>query len=231
MAPTTPDGGQGGQFPRSGLRGANQFQDYLNELQGAVRQGSEKYAIGLPYFRSSVDPRFDRGGNRQYRPNAQTDQSFERTQELITQKYFAYFNERDPKKRAAMLRDYNQMRTRVSRALAVRRENPKRLLESATRPAGAGRARSEAEDLDRALPAGADSGRRSPSSAATGSAREPEGLRSGGSESIPPPPLFPGETLRGRRPRRSPTEILKRARELNSRFGETPASEARSPLP
>src|SRR5262249_23691469 len=96
LAPTTPEGGAGGQFPRSGLRGANQFQDYLNELQGAERQGSERYGIGLPYFRSSVDPRFDRAGNREYRPNRLTDRTFEETQELITQKYFAYFTEKDP---------------------------------------------------------------------------------------------------------------------------------------
>ena len=61
---------------RGGVRGANQFQDYLSELQGISRAGVERYGIGMPYFRRAVDPKFDKAGNREYRPNRKSERAF-----------------------------------------------------------------------------------------------------------------------------------------------------------
>ena len=90
IGPASPEGGGSAPMALSGVRGANQYQNYLSELQGAGREGSERYGIGMPYFRSAIDPRFDPKGNRDYRPNSRTDRTFEQTQALITEKYFAY---------------------------------------------------------------------------------------------------------------------------------------------
>ena len=119
-------------MPRMGNRGANQYQGYLDELSGSDRQGTERYGIGMPYYRSSVDPTFDPKGNREYRPNSKADRTYEQTQEVITRKYLAYFTEKDPKKRAELLKDYNRTRSNVSRAMSGRREDPTRALEAAT---------------------------------------------------------------------------------------------------
>ena len=85
----------------------------------------------MPYYRSSVDASFDPHGTREYRPNRKIDESYEQSQDLITRKYLAYFTEKDPKKCAMLLKDYNLTRGKVSRALSARRENPTRILEAA----------------------------------------------------------------------------------------------------
>jgi len=200
---------------RSGVRGANEFQTYLNELAGAGRAGAERYGIGMPYYRSSVDSRFDTEGKREYRPNRKADAAYEQTQELIAQKYFAYFAERDPARRAALIRDYNQTRRRVSRALSSRRENPASILDAATRLEPD--RRSTRPSLGRAddLRGSADStprptqSERSRSSQARARPSDSVGSRSG---SIPPPPpLPPNAATRTGRTRRTPAEVLNRA--------------------
>ncbi len=138
-------------MPRMGNMGANQYQGYIDEMSGAGRQGAERYGIGMPYYRSAVDPSFDPKGNRQYRPNQDADRSFEQSHEVVTRKYLAYFTEKDPKKRAELLRDYNRTRSRVSRAMSGRREESSRLVDAAN-GTGADRRRSaaasrEADDL------------------------------------------------------------------------------------
>jgi hypothetical protein len=210
--PATPEAGQSAPA-QSGVRGANQYQDYLNELQGAGRQGNERYGIGLPYYRSAVDPNFDPGGKRQYRPNADVDRSYEQTQELVTRKYLAYFSEKDPRKRAALLKDYNQTRGKVSRKLAARRDSLPSMFDTA--PALSSESRRSA--------AGADSRTRS-SSTADGTRESAAGsARRGDSSSIPPPPpLFSSGAGRTSSARRSPSEVLNRSRRLNDDIDAIP---------
>jgi hypothetical protein len=215
IGPATPEGGQSAPMALSGVRGANQYQDYLNELQGTGGAGIEHYGIGMPYYRSAVDPSFGRKGDREYRPNSRTDRSFEQTQALITEKYFAYFTEKDPKKRAELLRDYNRTRSKVTRALSARRESPDRFGaltrdDFDSRPSVAtGRPvdtlRKPAESKPRASSAGAPPLK--PNS---------DRARGGLSPSIPPaPPLFPGLGTGGSRTRRSPSDVLNRSLRLN----------------
>jgi hypothetical protein len=116
-------------MPRSGFVGANQFQQYLNELAGPGGARGDRSGIGVPYYRSAVDANV----RREYRPNAATDRSFEESQQLVTDKYLAYFSEREPKKRAALLKEYQQARRVATRALGTRRESPSRVL---SRPPG-----------------------------------------------------------------------------------------------
>ena len=84
--PMGPPGAEAGQFvggmPRSGIRGANQYQNYLDDLQGSSRSGVERYGIGMPYYRSSIDSSYDPNGTREYRPNQKVDQSYDESQEL-----------------------------------------------------------------------------------------------------------------------------------------------------
>ena len=64
MGPASPaGGGRSDIMTRMGNSGANQYQGYLDELAGQARQGSERYGIGMPYYRSAVDPNFDPEGN------------------------------------------------------------------------------------------------------------------------------------------------------------------------
>ena len=43
IGPATPEGGQSAPMALSGVRGANQYQNYLNELQGAGARGRRAY--------------------------------------------------------------------------------------------------------------------------------------------------------------------------------------------
>src|SRR5262249_26823325 len=124
MGPASPEaGGSGPILPRPGYARANQFQEYLDSLTGTGRPGPDRStsAVGVPYFRSAVDPAFEEGFRRRYQPNAQTEQSFEATQQLVTEKYLAYFSERDTRKRAALLREYQFARREATRDLGGRR--------------------------------------------------------------------------------------------------------------
>ena len=220
MGPAAPEAGAGGLIPRSGIRGANQFQNYLGEMQGAVRQGNERYGIGVPYYRSAVDTSLDPDGRREYRPNREVDKSYEKTQERLTQKYLAYFTEKDPRKRAALLRDYTQNRAKLERALSSRRENPTDVLESL---AGS-------DNRPRTPATGTETRTRS-SGLLDGSSSRSETARRGGSAAVPPPPPIRGESRRSPAPRRTPTDVLNRSRQLDSRdstrrSGAAPAAAA-----
>jgi len=217
--PTGPGQSAGLNTRSGGMGNANQFQNYLNELTGAGREGPERYGIGTPYYRSAVDPRFDKKGDREYRPNSKADQTFEQTQESITEKYLAYFSERDPKRRAALLRDYNQTRRRVSRALSTRRVNPSSTLDAATAPEPVGRSSQPAGRREADLTGGRDSTRRSTNLDRSDSSplRAPSpGSAERRSGSIPPPPpLPPAAASRSSRTRRTPGEVLDRARRID----------------
>ena len=208
--PMAPPGAEAGQFvggmPRSGIRGANQYQNYLDELQGSSRSGAERYGIGMPYYRSSVDSSYDPQGTREYRPNRKIDESYEQSQDLITRKYLAYFTEKDPKKRAMLLKDYNLTRGKVSRALSARRENPSGILDAA---AGVG------PEARRSAGAAASQPRSSSSDRGARS-NSPETTGRGSAGAIPPPPPVFGSGASSRsRTQRTPEDVLNRSRRLN----------------
>jgi hypothetical protein len=222
--PTGPGGADaaaGAAAARSGLRGANQYQDYLNELYGYGRQSVEKYGIGLPYYRAAISPGFNKE-RREYRPNSKSETAFEETQQLITQKYLAYFAERDPKKRALLKRDFNQTRRNVTRALSLSRGgNAAQLLEEAagldTRGHTRGSAARRADDLK----AGAGSTRGLTEDGGIGAPPPIRGRASGSSASrsglIPPAPPISTRAERAARARSEvvPSDVLDRASRLN----------------
>jgi hypothetical protein len=136
IGPASPAGGQGGGLmPRDGIRGANQFEDYLEGLQGGGRNTSDRANIGMPYYRSAVDPDYNpRGrGTRQYQPNTRANTSFEQSQRTVTEKYFAYYSERDPVRRAELMKQYRLARRDATRIVSGRGRTPSRVLESASR--------------------------------------------------------------------------------------------------
>ena len=115
IAPGPMDAGFNNGLPRQGIRGANQFENYLNSLQGT---GSHAGA-GTPYYKANRA--YDREFNRDYRPNREADAGFDTNQEMVTELYFRYLREKDPQKRAEIFRDYNRARSRADRDLAAPR--------------------------------------------------------------------------------------------------------------
>ena len=123
VGPASPEGGQGMSFgPGSAFVGANQFQNYLDSLQGPGRDLSDRSNIGMPYYRSAVSPEWQtRGrGPRQYHPNARTTERFEQSQRRVANSYLQYYSERDPARRAELLREYRQARHESAAAIADR---------------------------------------------------------------------------------------------------------------
>ncbi len=132
MGPASPDAGQGSPtVGRPGFAGANQFQSYLDGLSGPGRNASDRSTVGVPGYLSAVAPTFDR--RRDYVPNAKTTARFEDNQREVTEKYFAYFSERDPKKRAELLKAYQRARRQSTRSLSPRSQSPSRVLDAASR--------------------------------------------------------------------------------------------------
>jgi hypothetical protein len=212
IAPGGADAAQTAAMMRSGLRGANQFENYLAEIQGLGRSGTERYGQGLPYFRSAVDPNFDKGQKRDYRPNRSTERSFEETQQRLTAKYLAYFEERDPKKRAQLLREYQQYRRQTNRTLTAHRESSSRVVQSADRVDSADRDRSSTTERGEETP-------RSTTRSAAPRLRSSDSTTRTGPRSTPPPPRrssrpgSPSGTLR------TPSDVLDRAGRLDSSRG------------
>ena len=114
--------GGGVHAPHRGPR-ANQFQQYLDDLQGGApgRNVTDRAGIGMPYYRSSVDPLYDPKETRQYEPNRNSNRTFEQAQKRVAERYFAYYSQRDPVKRAELLREYREARRRRS----PRRDGPR----------------------------------------------------------------------------------------------------------
>jgi hypothetical protein len=217
VGPAIPAAGQSaGANVRSGVRTANDWENYMNSLAGAGRAGSERFGIGMPYFHSAVDPRFDKDGKRQYRPNRKADRAFERSQELIAEKYLAYFSERDPARRAALLRDYSLARRQVTRALSSAGGAQTRLLERVAPSENERGRRTTATERDAESPAGEDAMNQPSDAERSSSAR-------GRTRAIPPPPPLRGGAAA--RPRRTPDEVMERAKRLG---GPDDAPESRS---
>jgi hypothetical protein len=207
MGPAGPGAGQGGSMNAPGIRSANQYQSFLNELQGPSYSNGERYGIGQPYYRSTVDPSYIKHYRPDYQPKVKSERFFEDTQRLINEKYFAYLDEKDPKKRARLLKDYHQARTR---ALSTGRESPSRILESATR------LESEPEST---TPGRASAPGLAPRSGLPTSPRIRSGLldssREGDSRSLPPAPALPFGSSTRTGTRRTPIDVLNRARSLD----------------
>jgi hypothetical protein len=242
IGPASPEAGQGFPpvLPRPGLAGANRFQEYLDSVMGTGRgPGTDRSVsgVGMPYYRSTIDPAYEQTYKRDYRPNLQADRGYDRRQEVVTDLYLAYFAERDPKKRATLLKQYRQVRRSSSSALGTRRESPSRLLQSASRlrselepstPGEGDRAGSSSRPQPRFGAAGrADTpaARPDPSAALRAGSVDPARRSASGSGLGLPSPLLPLGTPRlGDRPRRSPSEILNRARALDARSDRVPGS-------
>jgi len=156
----------------NGIRGANQFEAYLNSLQdanlgtGAGASGAGlRGGIGTPYFRANRA--YDREYNRVYQPNKEADAKFESDQSKVTSLYFEYLREKDPKKRIELFREYSRARRLAQSDLAAPRATAAR--------------------------AGTRSPRRSVTSAEGG---EAAGLR--GRDRSSPPPALPSRGTRAR---------------------------------
>jgi hypothetical protein len=109
--------------PGRGIRGANQFEAYLNSLQtsaAGARAGGA--GVGIPHFQANRA--YDRDFGRIYQPNKAADQRFEANQANVNQLYFEYLREKDPKKRAELFRNYTKARMRADRDLASPRGVP-----------------------------------------------------------------------------------------------------------
>jgi hypothetical protein len=104
-----------------GLRSANQFQNYMNSLQGQGNANGSTGGAGTPYYRANRA--YDRDFGRVYQPNKNADQQFDTFKERSTDLYFQYLRERDQRKRADLFRKYNRARNESDRALAASRSN------------------------------------------------------------------------------------------------------------
>ena len=214
MGPAGPDGGLGGTMnARDGLRNSNQFQNYLDSLQGSPgRNVSDRSNIGMPYYRSAVDPSFETKGRglRQYQPNLRSTERFEDSQRRVADTYFQYYSERDPSRRAALLKDYRLARRDAALALSGRGRPTSRLLDSPapTEPASrrAGRSGSAA------------------SRAATEDRSRDETDRFGPAPEVP---TFGSRRSSSPAPRRStsslPSDVLNRSRAMDRETGTLPS--------
>jgi hypothetical protein len=232
IGPGGPNGANGGLPFRSGLRGANQYENYLSELAGADRSRVEKYGIGMPYYRSAIDPRF-LTPDRDYMPNRKSNRSFEQTQTRITEKYMAYFEERDPKKRAQLFKEYAQAQSSARRLLSAgRRGSASRVLDAADEVVTPRRRASAPSEPD-VQPAPTRGSRRG--AAAIEPADEPleprrSSTRGSAATVIPPAPAPPGGAASSRS-RRTASDVLNRARGLRDPDATDLAPPAIQPRP
>jgi len=220
VAPGPMDYGYNNGLAR-GIRGANQFENYLNSLQtSAAGARAGNAGVGVPHFQANRA--YDREFDRLYQPNKRADQQFEANQASVNQLYFEYLREKDPKKRAEIFHNYNRARSRADRELVSPRGVPGAQpgTRSTRREGRATRSEDATEATDRDLllapppPAASDTTRSRARSA-----------RSGVDSSLGPPP----SPLGGSRASTSsgggstPSQILDRAaRPDRSRIGPRP---------
>ncbi len=192
------------------FQGANQFQDYLDNMQGSAgRNFSDRATIGTPYYRSAVSPDFDprgRGFGRQYQPNSgDANASYDTAQRRAAEKYFAYYSERDPARRRELMTEYREARRDASRALNSRVRTPGSVEPSRAGTGARGSARM-------GTGAGAITGAAGRSGATSRSAA----ARS--SRIGPAPPISPGSTGPARRRNSSPSAVLERSQAMDRYF-------------
>jgi hypothetical protein len=192
-------GGPGAAGPMG--RADNQYQQYLKELEGADRAQSQRYGIGVQYWKLRSDAALDK--------RDQAKRGIGRRREVaaesISQKYLAYFSEENPKKRATLMREFTT--------------NPRQELRG-----GLAGAEDEAENGE----GGPDAGRRprreagglSGTGGRAGAASSRDSAKSGDATSgrtpaAPPPPRGRFPTGAGRSPSRKPTDVLDRSRRID----------------
>lgn len=204
---------------RAGLAArSNRFQEYL--------QGNGFGAGNLNYrTQRQLDPQAFR--ESQYQPNRKVDEEsgYYEKQEYVSQAYFKYLRESDPKKRSELMKRYQQARSRPSRDFSVlnRRKTPRRNEDdSATAERGrSSRARGFEDDSATDAPS---SSRLRSTDRATGMKPAAPPLRGAGAAgSGRPAAPTPSDTL---------GESLRRERELRTNpsapSSRTPSSRSRS---
>jgi hypothetical protein len=88
---------------------ANSFQDYANDLDSLGSDSvprSRTPSTSLPYY--MANDRLNQDPNRVYRPNRKADEGFYERQKQREQDYLKAMNEKDPVKRAKLLRQVEQ---------------------------------------------------------------------------------------------------------------------------
>jgi hypothetical protein len=203
VAPGPLDAGfNSGLRTQQGVRGANQFENYLNSLQGT---GSHAGA-GTPYYRANR--KYDAEFGREYRPNKGVDAQFDTNQELVTKLYFDYLRERDPQKRTEIFKNYNRARSQADRDLVLPRgKNRKTTANTSRRGSPSPLGTDAAGSADRGLgsaPSAVSSERKRSGSAATKPA-------SGSAVGPAPTPLGGSASEAGTTHDASPSQILDRA--------------------
>lgn len=188
---------------QGGVRGANQFENYLESI-GDGRGGARRY--------DQANRAYDRQFGRQYQPNRKADAGFQERQEEVSELYFRYLREQDPRKRAELLREYKLARGRATRQLSVGARNARSPRTARPGAEGAlnGQAREfdERPDLDYEPGVGRESG--------VGAARSPAARRAAPGRAAPSPDIPaapPTGSADGRTRGRSPSQILDRAME------------------
>jgi hypothetical protein len=130
----------------AGLRQSNQFRSYIEGLDGVADPSSRgNGSPGFPYFRSSGSYRS--AHDQFYQPNAVADQDYYTKLQALNQLYYKATGEKDPRKRAQLLRDYERQRLQFSRRLGSQRR-----VASTARPAPAASAPSASAPAARARP-------------------------------------------------------------------------------
>ena len=205
--PLDPVGNPG--LNRAGVRGANRFDDYLNQIGTSGNRYDQLYRSQISSQRQA------------FRPTSEADAKFEDQQNSLTTLYFKYLRERNPAKRAALLKQYNKARRESSREVstAARGAGGRRAAKPGAGDEAADRGAMEDEPSDAAEDRVVSPPRRSEGRGAA--------PRLKAASAIPPPPpisggLEPKPSVRSRD--RQPSEILNRAiqSERRARSGGTP---------
>ena len=149
------------QQARAAYRGANRFQNYVERLDGGLPESNRpdlgrRPGAGTPYYQANRP--YDQDFKRQYRPNQDVDSTFYKDQETQVSrfreeeqgksdrrardaKYQQVIQEKDPKKRSQLLREYNFLSL-----LQARKRAPSPVPTASD-------ILNESEDLDRGAPA------------------------------------------------------------------------------
>lgn len=193
-----------------GVRGANQFGNYLNSMDSGN--------VGTRFdqlYRSQINAH-----RRPFNPAQAADAKFEEQQSSTTDLYFKFIRERDPAKRAALLKAYNKARSEATRGLSgAGRGAAER---QARKPKGAAAAGAEAAapaDEEDAMAEGpvADEPERivtPPRRTGRGTGAASGSRTRAGAEAPPAPPisgLSTPSTRRGRTGDSKPSDVLDRA--------------------
>jgi len=139
----------------SGLRNANQFRDLADDpSEGALgdraNSGRSTGGIGVPYYRAYRQ--YDEQLNRVYQPNKETDQLFRDSQRRRDESFFQtqrdLRKEKDPKKRAQLLRENTLESLRSARDVSTGRKLIDRERSNARERGARDAAAADADDMD-----------------------------------------------------------------------------------